>query len=61
MFKVGNGMGGQNKDKVRPVVVTITTTSRKQEILKQKKTLKNTGNYIKADNTPDVLQKRKEL
>lgn len=52
---------GKNKDKVRPVRVTITTTSRKLEILKKKKTLENTGIYIKEDYTPDVLQKRRDL
>ncbi|KAF9412913.1 hypothetical protein HW555_003087, partial [Spodoptera exigua] len=52
---------GKNTGKVRPVVVTITTTSRKLEILKLKKSLENTGIYIKEDYSAAVLQKRKEL
>ncbi|KAF9415091.1 hypothetical protein HW555_007181 [Spodoptera exigua] len=52
---------GKYKNKTRPVVVTTTTTSRKLEILKQKKRLENTGIYIKEDYTPAVLIKRQEL
>ncbi|CAH2096389.1 unnamed protein product [Euphydryas editha] len=52
---------GKNKGKIRPVVVTMTTTSRKLQILKNRKALENTSMYIKEDYTPAVLQKRKEL
>lgn len=52
---------GKNKDKIRPVVVTTTTMSRKLQVLKNKKTLENSGIYIKEDYTPAVLQKRREL
>lgn len=52
---------GKNNGKTRPVVVTITTTSRKLELLRKKKTLENTDIYIKEDYPPAVLQKRKEL
>ncbi|XP_045446920.1 uncharacterized protein LOC123655128 [Melitaea cinxia] len=52
---------GKNTGKIRPVVVTITTTSRKIEILKKKKSLKDANIYLKEDFPPNVLQKRKEL
>lgn len=52
---------GKNSGKVRPVAVTITTTSRKLELLKKKKMLHNTNIYLNEDFTPSVLQKRKEL
>ncbi|KAF9408302.1 hypothetical protein HW555_011971 [Spodoptera exigua] len=52
---------GKNKDKIRPVIVTTTTVSRKLQLLKNKKTLENTGIYIKEDFSPAVLQKRREL
>ncbi|CAH2088514.1 unnamed protein product [Euphydryas editha] len=52
---------GRNKDKIRPVVVTTTTLSRKLQILKNKRTLDNSGLYIKQDYTPAVLLKRREL
>lgn len=52
---------GKNKDKIRPVVVTTTTMSRKLQLLKNKKALENADIYIKEDFTPAVLQKRKEL
>ncbi|CAH2107439.1 unnamed protein product [Euphydryas editha] len=52
---------GKNTGKIRPVVVTITTTSRKIEILKKKKSLDGTNIYLKEDFPPNVLQKRKEL
>lgn len=52
---------GKNTGKIRPVAVTITTMSRKIEILKNKKSLENTGIYLKEDFSPTILQKRKEL
>lgn len=52
---------GKNNGRTRPVVVTITTTSRKLELLRKKKALENTNIYIKEDYSPAVLQKRKEL
>lgn len=52
---------GIKSEKVRPVVVTVTTTSRKIEILKKKKMLSNTNIYLKEDFPPSVLQKRKDL
>lgn len=52
---------GIKNDRIRPVVVTTTTTGRKLQLLKNKKILENTGIYIKEDYTPAVLQKRKEL
>lgn len=52
---------GKNKGRVRPVIVTTTTFSRKLQLLKNKKSLVNTGIYIKEDFTPAILQKRKEL
>lgn len=52
---------GKNSGKVRPVVVTITTTSRKIELLKKKRSLDGTNIYLKEDFSPSVLQKRREL
>lgn len=52
---------GRNKGQCRPVVVTVTTTSRKLEILTCKYSLKDTNIYIKEDYPPTVLKKRKEL
>lgn len=52
---------GKYSGKIRPVVVTITTTSRKIEILKKKKLLDGTDIYLKEDYSPSVLQKRREL
>ncbi|VVD05634.1 unnamed protein product [Leptidea sinapis] len=52
---------GKYNGRVRPVIVTTTTTSRKIQLFKKKKTLENTGIYIKEDYTPAVLQKRKQL
>ena len=52
---------GKISGKVRPVVVTITTTSRKIELLKKKKSLDGTNIYMKEDFSPSVLQKRREL
>lgn len=52
---------GKYSGKIRPVVVTITTTSRKIEILKKKKSLDGTDIYLKEDFPPNVLQKRREL
>ncbi|XP_063534756.1 uncharacterized protein LOC134744776 [Cydia strobilella] len=52
---------GKNTGKIRPVAVTITTMSRRIEILKNKKSLENTRIYLKEDFSPAILQKRKEL
>lgn len=52
---------GKNKDKIRPVVITTTTMSRKLQLLKNKSALGNSGIYIKEDYSPAVLQKRREL
>ncbi|XP_046976383.1 uncharacterized protein LOC124542483 [Vanessa cardui] len=52
---------GKYSGKARPVAVTVTTTSRKIELLKKKKSLEGTNIYLKEDFPPNVLQKRKEL
>lgn len=52
---------GKSNGRSRPVVVTISTTSRKLELLRKKKSLENTDIYIKEDYSPAVLQKQKEL
>lgn len=52
---------GKRDGRTRPVIVTLTTTSRKLELLRNKKTLNDTGIYIKEDFSPAVIQKRKEL
>lgn len=52
---------GKKTGKIRPVIVTISTTGRKLELLRNKKKLMNTAIYIKEDYPPHILQKRKEL
>lgn len=52
---------GKYTGKIRPVVITTTTTSRKLDLLKKKKSLDNTGIYVKEDFPPSVLQKRRDL
>lgn len=52
---------GKKNGKCRPIRVTLTTTWKKIEILKKKKTLDDLSIYIKEDFPPKVLQKRKEL
>lgn len=47
---------GKSNGRSRPVVVTISTTSRKLELLRKKKSLENTDIYIKEDYSPAVLQ-----
>ncbi|KAI5631952.1 hypothetical protein NE865_15333 [Phthorimaea operculella] len=54
-------IGKYIENKLRPIVVTMTTTGRKLEILKKKKTLEETGIYLKEDFPPNILLKRKEL
>lgn len=52
---------GKRNDKCRPILISLTTTWKKIEILKKKKTLDNLPVYIKEDFPKRVLQKRKEL
>ncbi|CAB3233300.1 unnamed protein product [Arctia plantaginis] len=52
---------GKYNGRLRPVVVKLTTTGRKLQLLKKKKTLEVSGIYMKEDYTPAVLAKRKEL
>lgn len=54
-------IGKKNIGKPRPIVVTTSTTLRKIELLRNKKTLDTFGFYIKEDYSPAVLQRRKEL
>lgn len=55
------GRLGKKAEKMRPVIVTVTTTGRKLEILRNKKSLLSSAIYVKEDYPPQVLQKRKEL
>lgn len=52
---------GKKGEKVRPIVVTMTTMGRKIEILKKKKMLENSTIYIKEDLTQEALEKRRQL
>lgn len=52
---------GRKREKLRPIIVTLTTMGRKIDILKNKYKLLNSGLYIKEDFTPKVLEVRKEL
>lgn len=52
---------GKKTDKPRPVIVGFTTYGMKIRILKNKSKLEGTGNYIKEDFSPKILNERKEL
>lgn len=52
---------GKRSDKIRPVILTLTTLGKKIELLKNKKQLDNSQIYIKQDFTKKVLQERQEL
>lgn len=52
---------GKRSDKIRPVILTLTTLGKKIELLKNKKQLDNSETYIKQDFTKKVLQERQEL
>lgn len=53
--------GKKEENKVRPIVLTLTTLGTKIRILKSKKTLEHTNYYIKEDFTPEIQEKRKLL
>lgn len=62
MSKMGDrdsNFAGKHIRRVRLVVVTLRTTSKKLEIIRKKNSLEFNGIYIKEDYTPEVLQKRK--
>ncbi|CAG5013854.1 unnamed protein product [Parnassius apollo] len=52
---------GKKGEKVRPIVITLTTMGLKIKIQKNKKKLIPTPYYIKEDFPPEILSKRKEL
>lgn len=52
---------GKRGDKPRPIVLTLTTTGKKLQILKRKKTLDDSTYYIKEDFPAKILNIRKEL
>ncbi|KAI5739390.1 hypothetical protein M8J77_018731 [Diaphorina citri] len=54
---------GKNKEegKNRPILVSLTTLRRKNEMMKNKRELKNTNIYIKEHFTKEVVEKRKAL
>lgn len=52
---------GRKSDKMRPIIVTLTTVGRKIEILKNKKSLDGSSVYLKEDYSQKVLEKRKQL
>lgn len=54
-------MGKPSKDKVRPIILTLTNYGKKITILKNKKKLEQTKIYIKEDFAPKVLEIRKSL
>lgn len=55
------GRIGKDNGKLRPVIVTVTTVGKKIELLKRKKSLKETSYYIMEDFPKEVLEKRREL
>lgn len=52
---------GKKSDKIRPIVLTLTTVRRKFEILKRNKTLERLSSYVKEDYPLSVVQRRKDL
>ncbi|CAH2088828.1 unnamed protein product [Euphydryas editha] len=52
---------GKKGEKVRPIVVTLTTMGLKIKVLKNKKNLATSPYYIKEDFPLEVINKRKEL
>ncbi|CAG9131215.1 unnamed protein product [Plutella xylostella] len=52
---------GKRGDKPRPIVLTLTTTGKKIQILKRKKSLDGSTYYLKEDFPPKILNIRKEL
>lgn len=54
-------IGKRLENKVRPIVVTLTTYGKKLYILKKKSYLKALNIYLKEDYPHQVLEKRKEL
>lgn len=52
---------GKKTDKIRPVIVTLSTYGKKIELLKNKRTLIKTNYYIKEDLSPEIREERKKL
>ncbi|CAH2091583.1 unnamed protein product [Euphydryas editha] len=52
---------GKKGEKVRPIIITLTTMGLKIKIQKNKKKLESTSYYIKEYFPPEILNKRKEL
>ncbi|KOB75121.1 Endonuclease-reverse transcriptase [Operophtera brumata] len=52
---------GRKGDKVRPIILTLTTLGRKIDVQKKWKTLQNTNYSIAEDYPPKILEKRKTL
>lgn len=52
---------GKKSDKIRPVILSVTTLGKKIEILKHKKYLKDSQIYINEDYTQKALQERQVL
>lgn len=52
---------GKKNDRVRPIMITLTTVRRRFEILKRNKSLETLNMYVKEDYPLSVLQKRKDL
>lgn len=52
---------GKKGEKVRPIIITLTTMGLKIKILKNKNKLDQTPYYIKEYFPPEILSKRKEL
>lgn len=54
-------MGRRDNDKVRPIVVTLTTYGKKISVLKNKHNLKEKNTYVKEDYPQKILENRKKL
>lgn len=52
---------GKKGEKIRPVIVSFNSLSKKIEILKKKKLLRDSDIYVKEDFPLKIIQKRKEL
>lgn len=60
-IELAKRIGKRLENKVRPIVVTLTTYGKKVSILRNKSYLKSLNIYLKEDYPHQVLEKRKEL
>ncbi|KAJ2937336.1 hypothetical protein O0L34_g17649 [Tuta absoluta] len=54
-------IGKKSDSKIRPIVLTVTTISRKIEIMRNRSKLQGTNIYLKEDLTTKIMTERKKL